>query len=96
MHVKLPKDVIPLTELKANPGRVVKHRADAHRPALFTSRGRAVAVLQSIADYEQGDKERAFVRAVAASLADVEAGRDVTLADAKARLALDPLKDRQG
>jgi predicted transcriptional regulator len=55
-----------------------------------------VAVVQSVSDYENAEEERAFMRAVVAGLADLEAGRDVTLADAKVRLALDPLKDRQG
>ena len=83
--------VVPLTELKANPGRVVKYTADAHRPGLLTSRGRGVAVLQSIADYEQAEEERAFMRAVAAGLANLEAGREVSPIVAKARLALEGL-----
>jgi prevent-host-death family protein len=86
--VKFSKDVIPLTDLKVNPGRVVKHAADAHRPVLLTSRGRGVAVVQSVSDYEKAEEERAFMRAVVAGLADLEAGREVSLADAKARFGL--------
>ena len=51
-------------------------------------RGRGVAVVQSVSDYENAEEERAFMRAVVAGLADLEAGRDVSLADAKARLGL--------
>ena len=40
MSVKFPEDVVPLTDLKVNPGRVVKHVAEAHRPVVLTSRGR--------------------------------------------------------
>ncbi len=32
MGRKFSEDVVPLTHLKVNPGRVVKHVADAHRP----------------------------------------------------------------
>ena len=39
-------------------------------------------------DYEAAEEERAFMRAVVAGLADLEAGREVSLADAKARLGL--------
>jgi len=53
MSTKFSEDVIPLTDLKTNPGRVVKHVSDAHRPVLITSRGRGVAVVQSVADFEQ-------------------------------------------
>ena len=88
MGTKFSEDVIPLTDLKANPGRVVKHAADAHRPVLLTSRGRGVAVVQSVNDYESAEEERLFMRAVVAGLADLEAGRDLSLADAKTRLGL--------
>ncbi len=89
MRTKFSEDVVPLTDLKVNPGRVVRHAAQARRPVLLTSRGRGVAVVQSLADYEQGVEERAFMRAVVAGLADLEAGREVSLAEAKARLGLE-------
>ena len=88
MGTKFSEDVVPLTDLKVNPGRVVKHAANAHRPVLLTSRGRGIAVVQSVGDYETSEEERAFMRAVVAGLADLESGREVSLADAKARLGL--------
>lgn len=88
MGTKFSDDVIPLTDLKANPGRVVKHALEVRRPVLLTSRGRGVAVVQAVTDYEEGEEERAFMRAVVAGLADLEAGRDLSLADAQARLGL--------
>jgi prevent-host-death family protein len=88
MGTKFSEDVIPLADLKVNPGRVVKHVTDAHRPVLITSRGRGVAVVQSVSDYESAEEERAFMRAVVAGLADLEAGREVSIADAKVRLGL--------
>jgi len=88
MATKFSEDVVPLTDLKINPGRVVKHAADAHRPVLLTRRGRGVAVVQSVSDYETAEEERAFMRAVVAGLADLESGREVSLGDAKTRLGL--------
>ncbi|MFB1486295.1 MULTISPECIES: type II toxin-antitoxin system Phd/YefM family antitoxin [unclassified Thiocapsa] len=85
MSVKFSEDVVPLTDLKVNPGRVVKHAVESHRPVLLTSRGRGVAVIQSVPDYEQAEEERAFMRAVVAGLADLDAGRELSLAEAKAR-----------
>lgn len=89
MRTRFSEDVVPLADLKVNPGRVVKHAAHTHRPVLLTSRGRGVAVLQSVADYETAEEERDFMRAVVAGLADLDAGREVSLADAKARLGLE-------
>ena len=88
MRTKFSEDVIPLTDLKTNPGRVMKHVSDAHRPVLLTSRGRGVAVVQSVADYEQTEEELAFMRAVVEGLMDLEAGREVSQAQARKRLGL--------
>ncbi|MBK1700499.1 type II toxin-antitoxin system Phd/YefM family antitoxin [Thiococcus pfennigii] len=88
MSVKLSEDVVPLTDLKINPGRVVRQATETHRPVLLTSRGRGVAVVQSVADFERDANERDFMRAVVAGLADLDAGREVSLAEAKSRLGL--------
>ncbi len=88
MSIKFSEDLVPLTDLKANPGRVVKHAAEVHRPMLLTSRGRGVAVVQLLSDYEKAEEERAFMRAVVAGLADLEAGREFSLDEARARLCL--------
>ena len=64
MGTKFSEDVIPPTDLKINLGRVVKHATDAHRPVLLTRRGRGVAVVQSVKDYESAEKERVFMRAL--------------------------------
>ncbi len=85
---KFSEDVVPLTDLKVNPGRVVRHVSEAHRPVLLTSRGRGVAVVQSVADFEAAQDERDFMRAVVAGLADLEAGRQWSLAEVKERLGL--------
>jgi len=88
MGAKFYEDVIPLTALKVNPGRVVSRATDARRPVLLTSRGRGVAVMQSLTDYEAAEEDRSFMRAIVAGLADLEAGRELSLADAVARLGL--------
>ena len=55
---------------------------------LLTSRVRGVAVVQSVSDYEKAVEERVFMRAVVAGLADLEAGHEVSLDEASARLGL--------
>ncbi|MBK8637449.1 MAG: type II toxin-antitoxin system Phd/YefM family antitoxin [Chromatiaceae bacterium] len=88
MSVKFSEDVVPLTDLKVNPGRVVRQAVEAHRPVLLTRRGRGVAVMQSVSDFEEAAEERAFMRAVIVGMADLDAGREVSLAEAKARFGL--------
>ncbi len=88
MAIKFSEDLVPLTELKLNPARIVKQTTEAHRPVLLTNRGRGVAVVQSVADYEKAEEERAFMRAVVAGLADLEAGREYSLDEVKSQLGL--------
>lgn len=92
MRIKFSEDIVPLTDLKVNPGKVVRHAVEAHRPVLLTSRGRGVAVVQSVTDYEAAEEEREFMRAVVAGLADLDAGRVLSLEEAKARLGLSALE----
>ena len=89
MAIKFSQDIIPLTDLKTNPGRVVRQVADSRRPVLLTSRGRGVAVVQSVAEYEAAEEEREFMRAVVQGIADVEAGREVSIEEVRSRLGID-------
>lgn len=88
MTTKFSEDVVPLTDLKTNPGKVVQQVTQAHRPALLTNRGRSVAVVQSIDDFEAAEEEKAFMRAVVAGLNDLDSGKEVSLEEAKARLGI--------
>lgn len=86
--IKFTEDVIPLTDVKINPGKVIKHVVDNHRPMLLTSRGRGVAVLQGVADFEARDEEQQFMREIVKGLMDLEEGREISLADVKQQLKL--------
>ncbi|MDY0088497.1 MAG: type II toxin-antitoxin system Phd/YefM family antitoxin [Coriobacteriia bacterium] len=86
--VKFSEDVVPLGELKVNPGRVVRQIDETGRPVLLTSHGRGVAVVQALSEYEAAQEERDFMRAVVVGLSDIEAGRTVSLADVKKRFGL--------
>ncbi len=88
MTIKFSEDLVPLTDLKMNPSRVVKHTTEAQRPVLLTSRGRGVAVVQSVSAYEKAEEEREFMRAVVIGMSDLEEGREVSLDDARTRLGL--------
>lgn len=88
MQVKFSEDVVPLSDLKINPGKVVNRAQDTHRPILLTSRGRGVAVVQGLDEYERTAEELRFVKAVAQGLMDVREGNTVSLADAKKTLGI--------
>ncbi len=88
MGTKFSEDIIPLSDLKVNPGKVVSQVNETHRPVLLTSRGRGVAVVQSLKDYENETEERVFMQDVVEGLMDLEEGRELGLKDVKKRLGL--------
>jgi prevent-host-death family protein len=85
---KFSEDVVPLTALKVNPGKVVHQVDETRRPVLLTSRGRGVAVVQALADFEAESEEREFLRGVVRGLMDLEEGRETDLAAVRQRLGL--------
>ena len=87
--VKFSEDVVPLGDMKVNPGKVVRRVDETGRPVLLTSHGRGVAVVQALDEYEASQEERDFMRAVVAGLADVEAGRVISLDEAMRSLGID-------
>ncbi len=88
MRTKFSQDIVPLSDLKINPGKVVNHSKDTHRPVLVTSRGRGVAVVQGLEDYEKNEEELAFVKAVAQGLIDAKEGKSIEINEAKKRLGI--------
>ncbi len=88
MSTKFSEDIVPLSDLKVNPGKIVNHTNNTHRPILLTSRGRGVAVVQGLDDYEKHEEELAFVKAVAQGLMEIKEGDTIDLQDAKEQLGL--------
>jgi prevent-host-death family protein len=86
--VKFSEDVVPLGDLKVNPGKVVRRAGESGRPVLLTSRGRGVAVVQTLPEFEAAQDEREFMRAVISGLFDLEEGREVSVEDARRKLGI--------
>lgn len=88
MGIKFSEDIVPLSDLKVNPGKIVSQVAATHRPVLLTSRGRGVAVVQSLNDYEEEAEQRAFMQGVVKGLMDLEEGREISIEEAKKRIGI--------
>ena len=86
MKPKFSEDIVPISDFKVNPGKLVKQVQELHRPIFVTSRGRGVAVLQDLNDYETNVEECDFMKAVVKGIVDLEEGRELSLADVKKRL----------
>jgi len=88
MKTKFSEDIVPLSDLKVNPGKVIKHSNETHRPILLTSRGRGVAVVQSLQEYEKTEEELVFIKSIAQGLMEVKEGNSIELSEAKKKLGL--------
>jgi len=89
MQTKFSEDIFPLSDLKVNPGKIVNHTKDTHRPVLLTSRGHGVAVIQALDEYEENQEEREFMKAVAAGLMEVREGEELELDEVKEKLGIE-------
>ena len=88
MQVKFSEDVIPLSSVKINPGKYVRQTEATHRPVLLTSRGKGVAVIQSLDDFEKAEEERAFMRAIMKGISEIEEGKSIPLAEIEQKLGI--------
>jgi len=74
--------------LKVNPGKVVNRAKDTHRPILLTSRGKGIAVVQGLAEYEKNQESREFMQAITEGLIDIKEGNELELDEVKKKLGL--------
>lgn len=89
MQTKFSEDVVPLSDLKVNPGKIVNRAKDTRRPILLTSRGRGIAVVQGLEEYERREEEVAFLKAVAQGMMEIREGKVTSLEDIKRKLGID-------
>lgn len=87
--IRLSEDVVPLSDLKTKPGRIVGQIEKSKRPVLLTNRGRGVAVVQSLTEYESDAEEKKFMRAVVQGLLELEGGNELDLDAVKKRLGFE-------
>ncbi|MHB1397698.1 MAG: type II toxin-antitoxin system Phd/YefM family antitoxin [Trichloromonadaceae bacterium] len=86
---KISMNIVSAADVKVNAGKVIRRSKESHRPILLTTRGRGVAVMQSLEDFELTEKERAFIRAIVDGLSDHGNNRQLALDTAKNRLRPD-------
>jgi len=71
---RFSEDVRPITELKVKAAEIVNQARDSKRPVLLTRRGRGVAVLLDLDEYEKLVDRAAFIDAVRAGAEAAAAG----------------------
>ena len=70
---RAPK-IIPISDLRQNASNVIKSVASSREPVFITQRGKAVAVVVSMADYERSQHEMDVLHLLARGEKEIAAG----------------------
>jgi prevent-host-death family protein len=74
-------EIIPVTDLRQDAAAVLRKLQSSLDPLVVTQRGRAAAVLLSVAAYERSIRERELLRLLARGEKEIGAGRGHSLAN---------------
>jgi prevent-host-death family protein len=80
-------NVAPITELKRDAASLIERASEQRSPIVITQSGRATAVLQDVATFEQERHAFALLKLALQGDSDVAAGRTVSRAEYKRRFA---------
>ena len=77
---KIP-EIVPITDLRQNSSAVLKRVRASREPVIITQRGRAVAVMLSVEEYERTENERQILLLLARGEKEIAQGEGHTLDD---------------
>ncbi len=87
---RLP-NIIPVSDLRQDAAKVLKRVEESGEPVVITQRGRAAAVMLSVAAFEQSERDKELLRLLAKGEMEIEAGAghdlDSVLAEAVSLLS---------
>ena len=77
---KIP-EIVPITDLRQDSSAVLKRVRASREPVIITQRGRAVAVMLSVEEYERTENERQILLLLARGEKEIAQGEGHTLND---------------
>ena len=87
--------IIPVSDLRQDAAKIMKHLQDSKEPVIITQRGRAAAVMISVEAYKQSEHDKELLRLLAKGDREIEIGEGYNLnnvlAEADALLDQEPL-----
>jgi antitoxin YefM len=84
--LKLDEDIRPLSEFRAGVASFVKRVNETGRPLVLTQRGRGVAVVLDIREFEAMRERLALLEDITRAEAQLAAGKGIPHEEAKARI----------
>lgn len=85
---KFSEDVKPISDLRAKGAEIINQAKTTKRPILITQRGRGVAVLLEVSEFEKQQEKIAFMEAIVKGMEAAEKGELISHAKAMKKLGL--------
>jgi len=87
-RIKFSEDIKPISDLRAKGAKIINQVKTTKRPILITQRGRGVAVLLEISEFEKQQEKIAFMEAIVKGMEAAEKGEVISHAKAMKKLGL--------
>ncbi|MBT43056.1 MAG: prevent-host-death family protein [Idiomarina sp.] len=85
-RVRVDEDIRPLSEFRAGVARFVKQIHETRRPMVLTQRGRGVAVLVDVQEYERMQERLELLEEVYKAEEQIASGEGISHEDARLRV----------
>lgn len=85
-RVRVDEDIRPLSEFRAGVAKFVKQINETRRPMVLTQRGRGVAVLVDVQEYEKMQERLEVLEEVYRAEEQIANGAGISHEDAKSRI----------
>ena len=72
-------DIIPVSDLRQNAAKILKHLKDSKEPLIITQRGRAAAVMLSVETFERSEHDKELLRLLAKGEREIGIGEGYDL-----------------
>jgi antitoxin YefM len=86
LRVRVDEDIRPLSEFRAGVATFVKQIHETRRPMVLTQRGRGVAVLVDVQEYERMQERLELLEEVYKAEEQIASGEGISHEDAKSRV----------
>lgn len=86
LRVRVDEDIRPLSEFRAGVATFVKQVHETRRPMVLTQRGRGVAVLVNVQEYERMQERLELLEEVYKAEEQIASGEGISHEDAKLRV----------
>jgi len=87
-------DIIPVSDLRKDAAKILKHLKDSKEPLIITQRGRAAAVMLSVETFKRSEHDKELLRLLAKGEREIGIGEgydlEAVLAEADSILTVEP------